>query len=96
VAGDKLAGTPGHAPYPTAYDRIVSLRGIREFCRRNGLEILGEYRVGLGRSNTSLVFRVLTTIVEYSVSFLSLFRLSARYSNLFFVLQKPAMAGPAD
>jgi SAM-dependent methyltransferase len=96
VAGDKLAGTPGHGPYPTAYERVVSLRGIREFYRRNGLEILGEYRVGLGRSNTSLAFRVLTTVVEYSVSFLSLFRLSARYSNLLFVLRKPATAGPAD
>jgi SAM-dependent methyltransferase len=95
VAGDKLAGTPGHGPYPTVYDRVVSLRGIREFSGLHGLEILGEYRVGLGRRN-SLAFRALTSIVEYSVSALSLFRLSARYSNLFFVLRKPATAAPAD
>lgn len=37
------AGTPGHAPYPTVYDDVVSLRGLREYAADTGLDIVAEY-----------------------------------------------------
>lgn len=37
------AGTPGHAPYPTIYDDVVSLRGLRAYAADNGLDIVAEY-----------------------------------------------------
>jgi len=41
--GNPHAGTPGHAPYPTIYDDVVSLRGLREYATQNGLDIVAEY-----------------------------------------------------
>ena len=38
VLGYPQAGTPGHGPYRTYYDRIVSERGLRSFCLDNGLK----------------------------------------------------------
>lgn len=37
------AGTPGHAPYPTVYDDVVSLRGLRAYAADSGLDIVAEY-----------------------------------------------------
>ena len=31
------AGKPGHAPYPTVYDDVVSAEGLREWARRSGV-----------------------------------------------------------
>lgn len=41
--GNPLAGTPGHAPYPTVYDDVVSLAGLREYAASTGLVIVAEY-----------------------------------------------------
>lgn len=41
--GNPKAGTPGHAPYPTVYDDVVSLRGLRDYAAEHGLEIVAEY-----------------------------------------------------
>lgn len=38
VLGCPQAGTPGHGPYRTYYDRIVSARGLRAFCLSNGMK----------------------------------------------------------
>lgn len=43
VEANPKAGTPGHAPYPTVYDDVVSLRGLRGYAADNGLRIVAEY-----------------------------------------------------
>lgn len=40
VAGERQAGQPGHAPYQTYYDDVVSLVGMRDYARRNHLMIV--------------------------------------------------------
>ncbi len=43
VEGNPNAGKPGHDPYPTYYDRIVSRKGINAYCRKHGLKIEVEF-----------------------------------------------------
>lgn len=43
------AGTPGHAPCPTIYDDVVSLRGLRDYAADTGLDIVAEYGTFLPR-----------------------------------------------
>jgi hypothetical protein len=91
VTRDPHAGEPGHDPFPTFYDPVVSRRGIRDYCASNDLNVLVEfasnhYLPELGRW-ASPVFG-LTKIVEY----LSLRRLSADYNNLAYVIEKPIPA----
>ncbi|HEY7888894.1 MAG TPA: methyltransferase domain-containing protein [Steroidobacteraceae bacterium] len=38
VLGYRQAGTLGHGPYRTYYDRVVSERGLRSFCLGNGMK----------------------------------------------------------
>lgn len=40
IRGSKLAGTPGHGPFPVVYDRIVSWRELQRYCAEHDLEIL--------------------------------------------------------
>jgi len=51
MQGYKDAGKPGFAPYPTYYDKVVSRRGIYEFCNSYGLHVKAEYSGGHGRKN---------------------------------------------
>jgi SAM-dependent methyltransferase len=87
VEGVKNAGKPGFDPYPTYYHKIVSRRGIREFCKARGLDITEELasdsylRVGGRRS-------WLVRAVAMLVSAASLGRLPWDYNNLIYVLQK--------
>ena len=37
--GHKMAGKPGWPPYPVVYESLISVDGIRDFCKRNGLVI---------------------------------------------------------
>ena len=43
MMGDPNAGKPGFAPYRVYYDRIVSRKGMKEFCDRNKLTIKEEW-----------------------------------------------------
>ena len=80
VAGNRNAGKPGHAPYPTVYDPVVSRRGFREFARKRHLKIVEECG-----------FRKLRGAAGWFVSFVhlvSLGRLASNHSNLMYILEK--------
>ena len=82
------AGKPGHDPFPTYYDAVVSRQGMTDYCLRHHLEILVEfvsnhYLPRLGRLAPPVW--LLTKFVEYA----SLRRLDADYNNLAYVIQKP-------
>ncbi len=51
IQGYKDAGNPGQAPFPTFYDKVVSRKGIYDFCKAYGLYIKAEYVGGRGRKN---------------------------------------------
>lgn len=89
IVGYKEAGLPGHGPYVTYYDKVVSRRGLHEFCESNDLSI--ELEVGMadmaryGRFKDAMLrcARRMVNIASGGV-------LSSRHSNLLFVLVKPA------
>lgn len=85
--GDRNAGKPGFAPYPVHYHPVVSRRGIHDFARRNGYEILDEYGDGWYRPGAGWKSR-LVALAKRTLSVLSLGALSARHTNLFYVLRK--------
>jgi len=40
VRGDKNAGRPGHAPFPTFFHRLVTLSNLEDFARAHGLKAI--------------------------------------------------------
>lgn len=82
------AGKPGHAPYPTIYDPVITLAGLREYGRRHGLTVVEEYGVmalpaGLGR------LRPLVVQVMRALAWLSRGRLTGTHVNIGLVLERP-------
>lgn len=92
VQGMKNAGKPGFDPYPTFHDRVVSRRGIHDFCRMHGMAIREEagYANYLPRRR---LFQWPARVLVRGVSLLSLGRLDWRYNNLTFVIEKQNGAG---
>jgi SAM-dependent methyltransferase len=78
-----LAGTPGHGPYRTYYDTIVSERGMRDFCRRQGLTSPEVYRL------CSYANQPAVRLGALLVSALSLGRLAWRHNNLLLLARIP-------
>ncbi len=52
--GIKTAGHPGHGPYRTLFDPVISRRGIRDFCHRHGLQLEAEYAYATVWADASL------------------------------------------
>ena len=82
----KTAGLPGYAPYPTYYDSVVSRQGLREFCEKNNLSIEAEYGDGYMRPGSGLI-QVAIDVIKRTIAFISFGKLSARHTNLLYVLQ---------
>lgn len=83
------AGQPGHAPYPTVYDDVVSVRGLRDWAKRNGLTVATEY----GTNRYLNVFGRLRPVVQFGirvVAMLSRGRLAGTHNNIGFVFVKDA------
>lgn len=95
VEGFKDAGKPGHAPYPTVYEDIVSVRGLREYAERRGLRIVLEYGTNFVLRN----FRALGPLVDaglHGLSRLSRGRMLATHNDICVVMQRPAEDLPAS
>ena len=95
ILGQKNAGKPGYAPYPVAYDKVVSREGIRAFCGENGLVLAAEYGMRIGLNNNSLRHK-LVEAYKKMLQVLSLGRLSSDYSDIIFIIHKPALPARAD
>lgn len=79
--GLKWAGTPGHGPYPTHYDEVISQRGLQEFCRASGLPRPQLYRM------CSYEKARLVRTAAMMTGMLSAGRLAWRHNNLLIILQ---------
>jgi SAM-dependent methyltransferase len=88
IEGFKDAGKPGHAPYPTVYDPVVSLDGMRDYAARHHLRIVEEYGIDYVLKNFRR-FRPIAERVLRAVSAMTGGRLAATHNNLGFVLEKP-------
>ena len=87
IQGYKNAGKPGHDPFPTFFDRIVSRRGIHEFYERNNLVVRAEYSAGHGRPEN--VAQKLLKLCTWIVHIASFGTWSAAHHQLMYVLEKP-------
>jgi SAM-dependent methyltransferase len=86
------AGKPGFAPYPTVYDEVVSIPGLRQFCAERGLIIKEELGVGSYQRGYGIIRKV-TPMVARLISWLTLGRIHGDYVDLTIVAQKPPL-GP--
>lgn len=87
LKGQKNAGKPGFAPYPTYYNNIVSRDGIREFCESHNLIINEEYGYcGYLRKKNITVPLIRTFAII--VSIFSIGKLPWRHNNLTYILRK--------
>ncbi len=87
MLGQPLAGTPGRGPYPTYYDAVISKRGLRGFCDRNGLTVPEVYR------QCSYAKFPPVRMAAFLASMLSVGRLAWRHNNLLFIARRRAPLG---
>lgn len=90
IEGFEDAGKPGHAPYPTVYDPVITLAGMRDYARRMSLTIIEEYGIDYITYN----FARARTVVRWGLEIIaagSRGRLTASHNNLGFVLERPAV-----
>jgi SAM-dependent methyltransferase len=87
VQGEATAGKPGHAPFPTLFDEVVSRHGIYDFCERHGFIVKEEYSVGHGRP-VKPVFLYVSRLIVWVVQCASFGTLTATHSDLMYVLEK--------
>ena len=88
LMGEPQAGTPGHGPYPTYHDEVISQRGLGEFCRSNGLRAPEVYRL------CSYAHDRKVRAGAFLVSMLSGGRLAWRYNNLLLVASLESRQAP--
>jgi SAM-dependent methyltransferase len=82
------AGKPGHDPYPTYYDAIVSRKGMNAYCRKRGLDV----ELEMASSNWGHLGRLKDVLFAFMriVEYASLGRLSTEQSGLTYIIRKPA------
>lgn len=91
LLGYREAATPGHGPYPTHYDPVISERGLLRFCESHGFMEPQVYRM------CSYARRRLALAGARLVSALSGGRLAWRHNNLLLLArlaEAPARAAP--
>jgi SAM-dependent methyltransferase len=82
-----MAGTPGHAPYPTYYHPVISQTGLRAYARQSRLRCLSIYSDDFARDGKGLsgvLFRAGSRIIDL----LSFGRYTSRYSDLIYIFEK--------
>jgi SAM-dependent methyltransferase len=82
VLRNKKAGTPGHGPYPTYYNPVVSRSGMRKFCSDNGVALV-EF------GDASEYADKLVDYIARLVGTLAFGKLSTRHSDLLYIVRKP-------
>lgn len=90
IIGQKNAGKPGFDPYPTVFDKIVSRKGIYEFCKKHSFNIKAEYRIDLNdRIEKSWLIWFLTKIFLWFLQIASFNKLTTDYYGLLYIIEKP-------
>jgi SAM-dependent methyltransferase len=88
IYGFALAGTPGHAPYPTFYHPVIHRERLCNFVAELGVTILGCYGDGFRREGATWVKRtILRSIVRVTAMF-SFGKLTADHIDLLYIAAK--------
>lgn len=95
ILGNPNAGKPGMGPYPTHYTRLISRRGMSEYCSdpANGVVLDAVYGDGYTRPGKG-IRRRLISLVKITIHLISLGSLSHRHTDLLFVLRKTDPSRP--
>ena len=86
IMGNPNAGKPGFDPYPVFYDRVVSTKGMREFCIRHNMSIKEEW--GHPFPSEWDRFPRLLSLVTRVIHLLSFKQLAHAHNNLTYVIEK--------
>jgi len=86
------AGTPGNGPFPTVYDRVVSRKGMYEFCDTHKLNIFHEYGTNYYLKKLGGVAMIVKPVLKV-IEMISLRKLQSDHNNLVFIIQKPPLNG---
>jgi len=92
MQGYKDAGKPGFAPYPTYYDKVVSRRGIYEFCTMYGIKVKAEYSGGHGRKNRQISV-IADKMADWILHAATLNLLFSKHTILIYSIEKSSNAG---
>ncbi|MCP3683111.1 MAG: class I SAM-dependent methyltransferase [bacterium] len=86
------AGKLGHAPYPTFHERIVSRKGIYDYCDKYGHEILVECVSSLYLKSFGPLAILVKTLFK-TIEKISFGRLTSDYDDLTFIIKKASISG---
>jgi len=92
ILGKRNAGRPGHGPYETVYDPIISLSGLRHYCEARRLSIDRVYKTNFCAEDWNakpLKWRLIRLAMA-ARGFLSFRRLDASYSDIAVIIRKSA------
>lgn len=89
VKGMRNAGKPGFGPYPTVYDEVISLRGMKLFAEQHGLFLREAIRIGDYRNQGKGLFGKVLPLFAKVVSALTFGQAHADAMDLLFVLERP-------
>lgn len=84
--GYAQAGSPGHPPYRTVYDEVVSIAGLREFAAVRRMTVLEEYGTNMAVEHLGR-FRPVAEKAMRAIAAVSRGRLTATHQNICVVLQ---------
>ena len=87
IEGTTQAGQPGFAPYPTVYDPVVSVAGLRKWARTRGLAIESQYAMNGWLGHFGRFAPIVRSLLRV-VGLLSGGRLAHDHNNIGFVFVK--------
>lgn len=82
------AGKPGHGPYPTYLEKIVSRTGIHKYCDKNNYTIKEEFGQNYYLTRKKIAYKKSIRIFVIFVSMLSFGKLKWNYNNITFLIEK--------
>jgi len=94
VLGREKAGQPGYGPYATFFHPWVSRRGMYRYCEAFGFSVKEEH--GEHESDGEGLMGAMIGLVTKVGATLSLGKLTARHTNLLYILEKAPAADAAE
>jgi SAM-dependent methyltransferase len=88
IVGNPNAGKPGHEPYRTVYDEVVSRSGFEAYCRDAGLEVVDRWKYPLANLEEGIRTKMAVAGAKL-IAGASFGRLSADHMWLTYILRKP-------
>ena len=88
------AGKPGCGPFPTFFDKIMSRKGVHDYCQKHGIIIKIECGLKYNFSNRLGVFSPFIKVIVHIIEVISFGKLRSNHVNLSYIIQKPTKLKP--